>query len=119
MLSCGPKEQVNTKDTMVQNDTVPKQEFVPKKIYAGIRCKTDERFSYALYLPANFTENKKYPYVLFFDAHASGTLPLEKYSALADQYDFILVASNESKNGIAPALYADIKNALDAEVKSY
>lgn len=68
------------------------------KILNPIVCKTDPTQSYALYIPAG--RNKEtLPVIYFFDPHADGALPLHKYQKLADEYGFILVGSNNSKNG--------------------
>ena len=55
--------------------------------------------SYALYLPLGFSKDKKYPCIFFFDAHARGAMPLRMYKNLADKYGFVMVGSNDSKNG--------------------
>ena len=39
------------------------------------------------------------PVIYFFDPHGDGLLPVKKYKALADTYHFILIGSNNSKNG--------------------
>ena len=39
------------------------------------------------------------PVIYFFDPHGDGSFPLDKYKALADTYNFILIGSNNSKNG--------------------
>jgi len=55
-------------------------------------------FSY--YLPKDYSKTKKLPIIFIFDPHGEGNLPLNKYFPFADQYGFILVASNASKNGL-------------------
>src|SRR6185437_12952939 len=54
--------------------------------------------SYALYIPIN-NNTELLPVIYFFDPHGDGVLPLEKYKALADSFNFILIGSNNSKNG--------------------
>jgi len=61
-------------------------------------CKTDPGQSYALYIPAKGNQ-EALPVIYFFDPHASGSLPLNKYKSLADTYGYILIGSNNSKNG--------------------
>jgi pimeloyl-ACP methyl ester carboxylesterase len=63
-----------------------------------VRCKADPTQSYALYVPAK-GGNLALPIIYFFDPHAAGVLPVNKYKILADAYGFILVGSNNSKNG--------------------
>lgn len=61
-------------------------------------CAADGSQSYALYIPVR-GDQQPLPIVYFFDSHGVGSLPLRKYKALADTYGFILVGSNNSKNG--------------------
>src|SRR5579859_1021142 len=82
-------------------------------------CRTDPSQSYALYIPkkGNVTA---LPVVFFFDPHGAGSLPLNKYRSLAEAYGFILVGSNNSKNGndwpttgqIWDRLYDDVLHRL-------
>jgi hypothetical protein len=69
--------------------------FPPKKIIEHVVCKNDASQSYALYIPSVEANAVIY----FFDPYANGALPLEKYRSLADAYNFILIGSNNSKNG--------------------
>ena len=72
--------------------------FAVGKVIDTITCAADADQSYAAYIPV--TGNKKaLPVIYFFDPHASGSLPLRKYKALADKYGFLLIGSNNSKNG--------------------
>ncbi len=88
----GKKGQTILADTAV---------FNPGAVYDSVNCFRYPRESYTLYLPKNYSTTNKFPVVFFFDAHARGYLPVKRYKALADSFDFILVASNESKNGQA------------------
>jgi hypothetical protein len=72
--------------------------FQKGKIINPVLCQSDPTKSYALYIPPD-NSNKPLPIVYFFDAHGNGLLPLKKYKALADSFHFILVGSNDSKNG--------------------
>jgi hypothetical protein len=74
------------------NDSFPIGKIIP-----AVACQDDASFSYALYIPQK--KEDPAPLIYFFDPHADGPLPLNKYRALADKYGFILVGSNNSKNG--------------------
>jgi pimeloyl-ACP methyl ester carboxylesterase len=64
----------------------------------SVRCSADPNQTYALYIPQRgLTE--ALPVLYCFDPHGSGILPVRKYKALADAYGFILVGSNNSRNG--------------------
>jgi predicted esterase len=75
---------------VIKPDTLPVGQLIENVV-----CKNDAAQSFALYIPSNKTNAAIY----FFDPHAAGALPLEKYKALADAYNFILIGSNTSKNG--------------------
>jgi hypothetical protein len=57
----------------------------------------NEALSYNIYIPINNGEEMKT--LFFFDPSASGFYPVNKYKALADKYSFILIGSNDSRNG--------------------
>ncbi|HIE16457.1 MAG TPA: hypothetical protein EYP69_05995 [Bacteroidales bacterium] len=59
---------------------------------------TENIFSY--YLPTTYAPAEKLPVFFIFDPHGHGELPLARYYSLAEKYNFILVASNVSKNGL-------------------
>ncbi len=84
-----------------QNTMVDTVTFHSGVVYDSVSCFRNQGESYALYLPKNYVATKKFPVLFFFDAHARGWLPVKRYKTLADSFRFILVASNESKNGQA------------------
>jgi hypothetical protein len=91
-----PNDTVNITDTSLPVATVVAPDSFPlKKMIDSVTCKKDPTQSYALYIPSN----KPAAVIYFFDPHASGALPLKKYKALADAYNFVLIGSNNSKNG--------------------
>jgi pimeloyl-ACP methyl ester carboxylesterase len=72
--------------------------FIPGKVIERVVCKADTNQSYALYIPLR-GDKDPLPVLYFFDSHGVGALPLRKYRALAETYGFILVGSNNSRNG--------------------
>lgn len=72
--------------------------FLTGKIINPVICQSDPSQSYALYIPVKGNKTPL-PAIYFFDPHADGALPLSKYRSLADAYGFILIGSNNSKNG--------------------
>ena len=71
------------------------------RVIDSVQCPYDQSLSYALYLPASYTPAHKYPCIYFFDSHGNGALPLRKYHALADEFGFIMIGSNISRNGMS------------------
>lgn len=93
--------------------------FAAGKITNPVACDADASQTYAVYIPAKGNDNAL-PVVYMFDPHGDGALPLTKYKQLADEYGFILVGSNNSKNGndwpttskIWTRLFADTQKKL-------
>jgi len=91
--------------------------FEAGKVIDTVICKNDTTQSYALYIPAKGNKDAL-PVIYLFDPHAAGRLPLNKYKALADTYGYILVGSNNSKNGNDWSVAENIWNNLSADVQS-
>lgn len=72
---------------------------IDKQKTLTIPCKADSNVSYTLYVPTNYNTNEAIPIILFFDSYAEGKLPIAKYSYLADAFNIVIAASNNSKNG--------------------
>lgn len=85
-------------DSTVILKTQQGDHFETGKIISPVFCKADPTQSYALYIPAK-NSNQSLPVIYFFDPHGDGVLPVHQYKALADRYHFILIGSNNSKNG--------------------
>jgi hypothetical protein len=62
----------------------------------------DKEQNYALYLPSNYSPDKKWPAVFVFDPDGDGAPPVEIFQPAAEKYGFIIIASNNSHNGIGP-----------------
>jgi predicted esterase len=85
-------------DSVSAINAVVTDTFETGKVIAQVVCKADAAQSYALYIPAK-GNREALPVIYFFDPHGNGSYPLVKYKSLADIYDFILIGSNNSKNG--------------------
>jgi predicted esterase len=109
MMGCG---QGNTRKNGNSASVTPveKGKIIPK-----VTCQKYYTISYALYLPKNYTAALKFPVIIAFDPHGSGILPLEKYKDLADKYGYILMGSNDSKNGLDMNTSGVIIDALFSE----
>jgi hypothetical protein len=84
-----PAALENIFDSSFKNDT----------IYPKVSCRMDNSNSYSLLLPMVYDTISKSPVLFFIDAHADGLLPVEKYKVLANQFGYILIGNNNSKNG--------------------
>lgn len=54
---------------------------------------------YALYLPNSYTPAQTYPVLYCFDAGGRGALPVTRFSDAAEKYGYIVVGSNNMRNG--------------------
>ncbi|MDT4954060.1 MAG: hypothetical protein QOJ02_2198 [Acidobacteriota bacterium] len=74
-------------------------DFAKGTIIESVACQKDAGQSYALYLPSSYTPLKRWPIVYGFDPVARGRQPVELFQEAAEKYGYILVGSNNSRNG--------------------
>lgn len=109
--------QIKSEQKVKSLDHFKRGEMIP-----DVSCSDDASQSYALYIP-KVDSGKALPVVYFFDSHGAGAFPLKMYQSLADNFHYILVGSNNSKNGndfttaenIWNILFADTKNRLNID----
>jgi dienelactone hydrolase len=77
-----------------QTESLPKAQIIEKVV-----CKSDASQSYALYLPSSYAAEKKWPLLLAFDPLARGHIPVERFKEAAEKHGYIVMASNNSRNG--------------------
>jgi len=71
-------------------------------VVSSLTCLDDPAKSYALYLPSNYSTDQRWPIIYAFDPFARGKAAVEVYQAAAEEYGYIVAASNNSKNGPVP-----------------
>jgi hypothetical protein len=88
----------------------------------SIFCAGNSKQSYAAFLPSNYTPNSKWPIIYFFDPDADGSTPIKKYAEVANELGYIIVCSNNSKNGpvsdsyiAADAVFLDTENRFSID----
>jgi predicted esterase len=64
-----------------------------------VACRVTPAQTYALYLPSSYSSNKRWPVLYCFDPVARGALPVQLYREAAEKYGWIVVGSNNSRNG--------------------
>ncbi len=87
-------------------------------VIPDVKCLAHPSYSYAVYLPSTYTEGSEIPVYIAFDPHASGTLPVSMYKDIAEKYGFILMGSNDSRNGQMMDATGRIATAMLTEAKS-
>jgi len=66
--------------------------------------------SFSLYLPTQYEPEKASPAIFIFEPMARGKVGIQPFIKTAEQYGFILICSNDSKNGPYEANYAIANN---------
>ncbi|WP_298515642.1 acetylxylan esterase [uncultured Kordia sp.] len=74
--------------------------------------------TYAVYLPTSFDETKLSAVVFIFDPSAYGANGMKTFITSAEKFNYILIASNNTKNGVAYETNFAITNRLFATVFS-
>ena len=69
------------------------------EIIDRVTCAADPSQSYALFVPADYTPSRTWPVIFAFDPGGRGRTPVERYQAAAERYGYIVVGSNNSRNG--------------------
>ena len=100
----------------VRECPIPRGPLPTGKVIKNLTCRDDPSVSYAVYLPADYSTAKKFPLILAFDPHADGNLPVEMYKDLAAKYGYILMGSNNSRNGQSQNETSAILSALFDEI---
>ncbi|MGH9553533.1 MAG: hypothetical protein ACRD3W_29395, partial [Terriglobales bacterium] len=105
--------------TQVAPSPFPTGKVIPKVV-----CGADSNQSYALYLPSTFSDTRKWPIIYLFDPLARGEVAVEAARAAAEKFGYIVVASNNSRNGpmadstaAANAVWHDTQERLPVEEK--
>jgi predicted esterase len=78
--------------------------------------------TYALYLPSNYSSGRKWPVIYAFDPAARGSQPVELMKDAAERYGYVVVGSNNSRNGsskvqgeAAQAMFEDTHTRLSLD----
>src|SRR3954465_510325 len=69
------------------------------KVIDKVTCTKTPTQSYAVYLPSTYSPARAWPILYAFDPGARGPLPVERFREAAEKYGWIIVGSNNSKNG--------------------
>jgi dienelactone hydrolase len=77
----------------------PPGEPVPGQVVERVVCAADATQSYAVYLPSNYDAARPWPILYCFDPRANGKRPVGIAQAAAERLGYIVVGSNNSRNG--------------------
>lgn len=98
------------------------QSFETGKIVSRVVTLADSIQSYALYLPSNYSREKNWPLLFCFDPGARSEIPLTLFKNAAEKYGYIVVCSNNLKNGpwqpilkAMKAVWSDVLNRFSID----
>jgi hypothetical protein len=73
--------------------------FAPGQVVASVATTADASQTYALYLPSQYRADRAWPLLMAFHPSARGRAFVDLYREVAEEYGYIVVASNNSRNG--------------------
>ncbi len=73
-------------------------ELSPGRVLENVSCRTPGH-SYALYLPSAYSPQKHWPVIVCFDPGGNGVVPVRLFRDVAEARGWIVVGSNNSRNG--------------------
>src|SRR3981081_2641344 len=82
---------------------VSAQNLRPGEFQLSVIVQADTNHSYALYLPSNYTPQKRWPLLLAFDPSVLGGRPVNLFQNAAEKYGVIVVGSNNTRNFADPS----------------
>lgn len=71
----------------------------PGKVTDLVVAVKDPHQSYAIYLPSNYSPEKRWPVIFAFDPGARGKAAVDFFAPAAEGHGYIVVGSNNSQNG--------------------
>ncbi|MBV9923613.1 MAG: hypothetical protein JOZ96_01130 [Acidobacteria bacterium] len=87
---------------------VARAEELPRgQVVERVATLKDPAQTYALYLPSNYTPERRWPTLYCFDPLARGAVPVKLYSEAAERFGWVVVGSNNSRNG-------SVRDSVDA-----
>ncbi|RPH31342.1 MAG: hypothetical protein EHM93_14060 [Bacteroidales bacterium] len=83
----------------------------------NIKCKAEPNQSYCVYLPTSYDVSKSSPAIYAFDPQGKGRIPVALMKSIAERLGYIVIGSNNSKNGLSPEEINSIVNSLFADTQ--
>ena len=93
ILSCNQQQKRQEQD---EEKTVES----PDLVLGSVQSTVNNGLSYTYFIPSGYSVSTSWPVLIFFDPHGDGGFPLSIYSNLAEEFHFILIGSNDCKNGM-------------------
>ncbi len=101
---------------MCSGPSKDRDHFEPGQVIPHLQCSADTSFSYCLYLPSDYDPDKTYPLIYAFDAHGKGEVPVKLFKEMAEKFGYILIGSNDSRNGLSQESLMHIYEVISSDV---
>jgi len=102
----------------------PQEKLETGKVIERVACIRNSEQSYAVYVPSTYSEARSWPVVFAFDPGARGEMPVELMKDAAERYGYIVLGSNNSRNGAwkpemdaADAMLQDAQQRFNVDLK--
>jgi dienelactone hydrolase len=89
--------------------TAPEATLPLGQVVERVACLSDPTQTYALFLPSKYRADRLWPILYAFDPAARGPVPTRLFSQAAERLGYVVVASNNSRNGPWPPMAAAIE----------
>lgn len=76
------------------DEELPRGAVIPR-----VECRADPQHSYCLYLPSGYSASRRWPVVYGFSPGGDGSRPVRLLQEAAEAYGYLLVGSNDARNG--------------------
>ncbi len=70
-------------------------------IIEKVECKGSSDQTYCLYMPSGYDITKSLPVIYAFDPHGDGHLPVALLKDIAEKYNYVIIGSNNCRNGLS------------------
>lgn len=87
------------------------EHFSPGTVIPKVVCAGNVQQTYALYLPSGYSSAARWPIIYVFDPGGRGPTAVEAIREAVEKYGYIVVASNNARNG-AEAVSSDAAKAM-------
>ncbi|PLX01866.1 MAG: hypothetical protein C0594_12545 [Marinilabiliales bacterium] len=123
LYACNSEKQ-DKKDSTPENlpqkesKSVVKDSLKKGSVIKALSARNDQSISYDLYIPSSYNYKTALPAIVLFDAHANSELAINSFKNTAEKRNYIVAASNSSKNGMPFDLTATIGNKIINDLKA-
>jgi len=91
----------------------------PGKLVPEVHCLSDSSETYALFLPASYTPERRWPALFIFDPRAQGKSAAELFLPAAAEFGWILLSSNNTRSDTAWDINEKALKAIVPELARY